>query len=70
MKNGKDIYKSINKEGPFYLCQSTFMIRNAFAYNCCDYNIELDVCEYIPPTIFTTDIISTTNALLESTKIY
>ena len=74
MKDGKNIDKSINKEELFYICQSINIIRNSFAYNCCDYNIELDVCEYILPTIIdsssivTPEVIQTTNTLLESTE--
>ena len=74
LKDGKNIDKSINKEELFYICQSMNIIRNSFAYNCCDYNIELDVCEYILPTIIdsssivTPEDIQTTNTLLESTE--
>ena len=72
LKNGKDIDKSINKEELFYICQSIDIIINSFAYNCCDYNFELNVCEYIPPTFIDSSTIltpeATTNTLLKSTE--
>ena len=49
--NTNKIFKnSFNNEELFYVCQSMRIIINSYTYNCCDYNIETNECDYAPPT--------------------
>jgi len=64
IKSDKMFKNSFNNNELFYVCQSMFIIRNSFAYNCCEYNIETNECDYIPPTFLDSTII------YESTDLY
>ncbi len=55
LANDKTISQVFNKTKTLiFICQSEEIIKNSKAYNCCDYNFELDECENMPSTIFST----------------
>ena len=64
LKSDKIFKNSFNNNEVFYVCQSMFIIRNSYAYNCCEYNIETNKCDYIPPTFLDSTVI------YESTNLY
>ena len=55
-KNDKIIAKIFKKKKNFYVCQKELIITNPRAFNCCDYNFEIDECNYAIPTQITTDL--------------
>ena len=69
-KNDKIIAEIFKKKKNFYVCQKELIITNPRAYNCCDYNFEIDDCEYSIPRQITSDlqiIIETTEGELIDT---
>ena len=62
LANDKTISKVFRKtKNLIFICQSEEIIKNPKAYNCCDYNIELDECDmpsFIIPTIEESTFIS------------
>ena len=55
LANDKTISQVFRKtKNLIFICQSEEIIKNPKAYNCCDYNFELDECENMPSTIFST----------------
>ena len=69
LKNDKIISLSFNKSELFYVCQSLIIINNSNAYNCCEYNITTDQCEYIPPSTIITTIPTTILTIIPTTII-
>ena len=70
LKDDKIIKDSFKNTKLFYVCQSTDLIRNIHAFNCCVSDIENNECDYIPPstTILETTIIDESSFLIESTE--
>ena len=48
--NKKNIWESLDKNVTFYICQSRVIIENPFAFNCCEFLVNPDECNYIPST--------------------
>ena len=69
LKNDAILKDSFTNTELFYVCQSTNLIQNSKAFNCCEYNIEDNKCDYIPPTtILETTIIDESSFLIKSTE--
>ena len=54
-KNDKIISQIFNKKERFFVCQKEEIIKNRYAYNCCDYNIESNECNIKESTIIDID---------------
>ena len=64
LNSDKMFKNSFNNSKLFYICESMFIIRNSYAYNCCEYNFETNKCGYIPPAFPDSTI------MYESTNLY
>ena len=55
------ILKSLDKKETFFICQTRTIIKNPFAFNCCEFMTNPNECNYLPPTTIMNSQTTNTN---------